>query len=152
MTARLPAPKPKKRANVRFVDTNVLLYAVSREDDEQRKAQHANEILDNGDIALSAQVLQEFYYQATRDSRRKHLTHEEAMGVIDSVRMCPIQTITLGLVLAATETKQRFQISYWDAAIIEAARALRCKVVLTEDLNDGQDYGGVRVENPFERD
>jgi predicted nucleic acid-binding protein len=48
-----------------------------------------------------------------------------------------------------TETRQRFRISHWDAAILEAARALGCAVVLSEDLNDGRDYAGVRVENPF---
>jgi predicted nucleic acid-binding protein len=50
---------------------------------------------------------------------------------------------------AALDTKSRFQISYWDAAIIEAARILGCRVVLTEDLSDGQNYDGMRVENPF---
>ena len=45
--------------------------------------------------------------------------------------------------------KQRFGISYWDAAVIEAARRLGCDTVLTEDLSDGQDYGGVRAVNPF---
>jgi predicted nucleic acid-binding protein len=65
------------------------------------------------------------------------------------LRLFPTQETTIALVLAAAETKQRFQISYWDAAIVEAARALGCDVVLSEDLSDGQDYGGVRVENPF---
>jgi predicted nucleic acid-binding protein len=46
-------------------------------------------------------------------------------------------------------TRQRFQISYWDAAILEAARSLGCETVLSEDLGDGQDYAGVTVENPF---
>lgn len=134
---------------MRFVDTNVLLYAVSREAEEQREAQRANEILDGRDVALSVQVLQEFYYQATRDSRRKRLTHEQAVGTIESLRLFPTQETTVALALAATKTKHRFQISYWDAAIIEAARTLGCDTVLSEDLADGQDYDGVRVENPF---
>jgi predicted nucleic acid-binding protein len=46
-------------------------------------------------------------------------------------------------------TGRRFQISYWDAAIIEGARTLGCGLVLSEDLSDGQGYGGVRAENPF---
>ena len=50
---------------------------------------------------------------------------------------------------AALDTRQRFQLSYWDAAIIEASRALGCTHVLSEDLSDGQDYGGVQVTNPF---
>jgi predicted nucleic acid-binding protein len=51
--------------------------------------------------------------------------------------------------LAALDSRQRFRLSYWDAAIIEASRALGCTQVLSEDLNDGQDYDGVRVANPF---
>jgi predicted nucleic acid-binding protein len=52
-------------------------------------------------------------------------------------------------VLAATETCRRFRISYWDAAVIEAARASGCDLVLSEDLDEGTDYDGVRVDNPF---
>jgi predicted nucleic acid-binding protein len=51
--------------------------------------------------------------------------------------------------LAAIATRHRFRIFYWDAAILEAARSHGCETVLSEDLADGQDYGGVRVENPF---
>ncbi len=51
--------------------------------------------------------------------------------------------------LAALATRERFRISYWDAAILEASRTLGCDVVLSEDLSDGEDYAGVRVENPF---
>jgi predicted nucleic acid-binding protein len=50
---------------------------------------------------------------------------------------------------AALNGRQRFQLSYWDAAIIEAARVAGCDEVLSEDLDDGQDYAGVRVTNPF---
>ena len=138
-----------KRANMRFVDTNVLLYAISRNEQEQAKAARANEILLASDLALSVQVLQEFYAQATRESWPDRITHDRATSAIESLRRFPVQDVTVGLMLAALDTKARFQISYWDAAIIEAARRLGCDVVLTEDLNDGQDYAGVRVENPF---
>jgi len=52
-------------------------------------------------------------------------------------------------VQAALATCDRFRISYWDAAILEAARSLGCEVVLSEDLSDAVDYAGVRVVNPF---
>ena len=55
----------------------------------------------------------------------------------------------MDLVLAAMETRDRFGISYWDAAIVEAARMLGCSEILSEDLSHGQDYAGVRVVNPF---
>ncbi|HEY7934331.1 MAG TPA: PIN domain-containing protein [Solirubrobacteraceae bacterium] len=134
---------------MQFVDTNVLLYAVSRHPDEQVKAQRANEILDGRDVALSVQVLQEFYFQATHDRRTYRLTHEQAVGTVRSFGAFPTQETTVALALAAMEARQRFNISYWDAAILEAARALGCAVVLSEDLSDGQDYAGVRVQNPF---
>jgi len=57
--------------------------------------------------------------------------------------------MTTAVMLAALATRQRFGISYWDAAILEAGRAIGCEVVLSEGLSDGQNYAGVRVENPF---
>jgi predicted nucleic acid-binding protein len=95
------------------------------------------------------QVLQEFYVQSTRESRADRITHEQAVRLIESLLVFPVADITTGVVVAAITTRARFMISYWDAAIIEAARSLGCEVVLSEDLGDGQDYAGVRVENPF---
>lgn len=134
---------------VRFVDTNVLLYAISRDPAEQDKAKRANDILAERDLALSVQVLQEFYVQATRASRPDALSHQQAALLIESFRRFGVQDLTSAIMMAALDTRQRFQLSYWDAAIIEAARAADCAQVLSEDLNDGQDYGGVRVVNPF---
>jgi len=134
---------------VRFVDTNILLYAVSRDPGEQGKAKRANEILAARDVALSVQVLQEFYVQATRASRPDPLTSEQAVRLVESFLRFPVQEITTGVMLAAMATRHRFGISYWDAAILEAGRSLGCEIVLSEDLSDGQDYAGVRVENPF---
>jgi predicted nucleic acid-binding protein len=134
---------------VRFADTNVLLYAVSRDPQEQNKAERANDILAARDVALSVQVLQEFYVQATRDNRPDPLTHEQAVKLIESFLRFPVAEITTGVMLAAMATRERFRISYWDAAILETSRSLGCDVVLSEDLSDGEDYAGVRVENPF---
>jgi len=134
---------------VRFVDTNVLLYAISRDPAEQDKAKRAGEILADRDLALSAQVLQEFYVQATRASRPDPISHQQAVRLIESFRRFPVQDITSAVVMAALDTCQRLQLSYWDSAIIEASRVMGCSEVLSEDLGDGQDYGGIRVINPF---
>ncbi len=134
---------------MRFADTNILLYAISRNPDEQAKTTLANQILSGRDLGLSVQVLQEFYVQATRETRPDRLPHDLAAKLVESFQRFPVQETTVGTVLSAMSTRQRFGISYWDAAIIEAARTLGCDVVLSEDLKDGQDYGGVRVENPF---
>jgi predicted nucleic acid-binding protein len=134
---------------VRFVDTNILLYAISRDPAEQDKAKQANDILADRDLAMSVQVLQEFYVQATRASRPDAIAHSQAVRLIESFRRFPVQDVTDRIMMAALDARQRFQISYWDAAIIEASRAMGCSQVLSEDLNDGQDYGGVQVVNPF---
>ncbi len=134
---------------MRFVDTNVLLYAISRDPAEQDKAKRAGEILAARDLALSAQILQEFYVQATRASRPDPISHQQAVRLIESFRRFPVQDITSAVVMAALDACQRLQLSYWDSAIIEASRVMGCSEVLSEDLGDGQDYGGIRVINPF---
>lgn len=134
---------------MRFVDTNILLYAVSRTADERPKAETALAILDGEDVALSVQVLQEFYVQATHVKRPKRLTHEQAVLLIESWLRFPVQDLTVPILRAALATAERFRISYWDAMIVEAARAMGCHQVLSEDLNDGQSYAGVVVHNPF---
>jgi predicted nucleic acid-binding protein len=135
---------------VRFVDTNILIYSISGDPEEREKAECANRILAAGNLGLSAQVLQEFYVQSSRESRPGRLTHERAAGLVESFSRFPVQGITAGIVEMAIATRERFQISYWDAAILEAARALGCETVLSEDLSDGQDYAGVIVRNPFQ--
>lgn len=135
---------------MRFADTNILLYAVSRDPGEAHKAELARGILAERDLALSVQVLQEFYVQATRASRPDSLSHDQTVKLVESFLRFPVTDITTQMMLAALATRHRFRISYWDAAILEAARALGCEIVLSEDLSDGQDYGGVSVQNPFQ--
>ena len=134
---------------MRFVDTNILLYAVSRDAQEERKARIAREILDGGGIALSVQVLQEFYVQATRVTRVDRLTHEQASQLVESFSRFPVQDLTLAIVFRALRARERFGLSYWDAAIIEAARASGCAQLLSEDLSHAQNYDGIAVINPF---
>lgn len=134
---------------MRFVDTNVLLYAVSTAPEEDRKARVARALLDQADLALSTQVLLEFYVQATRPTRAERLTHEQAQSLVEAFLRFPVQETTVSLVLASLRTRQRFGLSLWDAAIVEAARALGCGLILSEDLQHGQDLAGVTVVDPF---
>ena len=87
--------------------------------------------------------------QATRASRPDRISHQQAVRLIESFRRFPVQDITSAILMAAMDTRHRFPLSYWDAAIIEASRAMGCAEVLSEDLGDGQDYAGIRVINPF---
>lgn len=134
---------------MRFLDTNVLLYAISHAPDEAAKHERALALLDADDWVLSVQVLQEFYVQATRPTKLDRISHEQAAALIEAWLRFRVQEITVPIVQAALEAKVRFQLSYWDAAIIEAARAATCRLVYSEDLSAGRDYDGVRVINPF---
>ena len=116
---------------------------------EAAKAAIAMSILTCDDLGLSVQVLQEFYAQATRPTKPGALSHQDAVAFVSTWLRFPVESMTVPIMQAAFATKARWQISYWDAAIIEAARASGCQEVLSEDLSHRQDYGGVWVTNPF---
>ena len=134
---------------MRFVDTNILIYAIGLLSAPPEKKAIAREILTHGDIALSVQVLQEFYVQATHARRPDALSHDIATRLIEKWQRFRIQDNTVAVLQSALRLKERFQTSYWDAAILAAAKAARCQQLLSEDLNHGQDYDGVVVVNPF---
>ena len=132
-----------------FVDTNVLLYAVSTADDEAVKRLTARAILERDDLVLSTQVLQEFYVQATRPTKPDRLTHDPAVTLIESWLRYRVVETTVPLVQQALASALRWRISYWDAAIVEAARLGGCPTLLSEDLQPSMNFAGVTVENPF---
>jgi predicted nucleic acid-binding protein len=134
---------------MRFVDTNVLLYAVSTAADERAKKERALAVLDGDDVALSVQVLQEFYVQATHRRRAESLSHGDAVALVESWLRFPVQENSVPLMQNAMATAARWNVSYWDAAIVEAAREAGCSTLLSEDLQNGMDFAGVRVVNPF---
>jgi predicted nucleic acid-binding protein len=133
----------------RFLDTNILLYSVSGHPNERVKRDIAEHLLFERDNALSVQVLQEFYVQATRTTRPGALTHDIAINLIRTWLRFPVQNITVSVMADALEIKTRNNVSYWDAAIIAAARALGCAELLSEDMSHGQTVAGVTIINPF---
>ena len=135
---------------MRFVDTNVLLYAVSPLSEEADKRRLARELLELPDLAVSVQVLQEFYHQAIRPAGPAQLTPEDALDFLEPILELPVQPMTADLFLDATAISRRFQLSYWDSAILAAARILGCDAVYSEDLSTQQVYNGLRVINPFQ--
>jgi len=134
---------------LRFLDTNVLLYSISRDPAEAAKRERSIALLEQDDMALSVQVLQEFYVQATRATRRDRLPHDIAAGLIEAWLRFPVQETTRAVLMGALEIKAACGFSYWDSAIIAAARALGCQEVLTEDMSHGREIDGVRIIDPF---
>jgi len=131
-----------------FVDTNILLYAVSADPAEAGKREAARKLLAGTAWGLSVQVLQEFYVNVVRPPVCA-MSHADAVTAIRELLRRPTVPTDAALVLEALRLKERYQISYWDAAIVAAARALGAGTLYSEDLSHGQDYDGVRVVSPF---
>ena len=130
-----------------FIDTNVVVYAFDRADPKKQRI--AIEVLEGDErLVLSTQVLLESWWVLTRRIAEP-LKENQASDVINRLSELPVVSTDPQLVKQAVETCRRFDIAIWDALIIESARAAGCKCVLSEDLQPGQDFDGVRVENPF---
>lgn len=131
-----------------FLDTNVLVYAAMARFSAPAKYERARFIIAQTDFGVSAQVLQEFFVNVTRKSDQP-LTVSDALDWLDRLTDRPCVSVDRELVVDAARVAERFQIHYWDGAVIAAATKLGAPVLYTEDLNHSQTYGDVRVENPF---
>lgn len=130
------------------LDSNVLVYAFSKAPRDAAKARIAREWIAREDWGVTVQVLQEFYVNAVRTPQE--LGHEDALAIVEEIAHSrPVGVIDLPLMRHALQLKSRYRIAYWDAAIVAGARRLGASVLVSEDLSHGQDYGGVRVLNPF---
>jgi predicted nucleic acid-binding protein len=137
--------------NRRFVDTNVLVYA--HDDSAAGKRDQARALVEqlwqSRDGCLSVQVLQEFFVTVTRKIARP-LGPETAKEIIADFSRWRVHAPAAGDVLAAISIHQDTGISFWDAMIVRSAAETGCPVLYSEDLNAGQEYTGVLVENPFQ--
>jgi predicted nucleic acid-binding protein len=132
----------------RFVDTNVLVYAAAGRGGEELKRQRALSVLEEAGIALSAQVLQEFFVTVTR-KLAEPLSVEDALEWIGLLSSFPVLPVDSSLVQRGIWLSERYQLSYWDGAIIAAAEGLGAEILYSEDLSHEQHYGPVQVLNPF---
>ncbi len=130
------------------LDTNILVYAFSSSTRDAAKARIARQWIAREDWGVTVQVLQEFYVNAVRAPNQ--LGHDDVLAMIEEITDSrPVGIIDLPLMRHALQLKNRYRIAYWDAAVIAGARRLGASVLVSEDLSHGQDYGGVRVLNPF---
>ena len=132
-----------------FLDTSVLLYSISDVPEEQAKAARARTLIAAGDVVLSVQVLQEFYWQSTKPHRSWAVPSGVAQELIEGWRRFPVQETTLALLDYGFDIQARHRFSHWDSMIIAAARAQGCDVLWTEDMDDGRIVDGMRIANPF---
>ena len=132
-----------------FLDTNVLLYAY--DSTEQRKQSIALELLDRavlGHMVISSQVLAEFA-SACLHKIAHRMAPSEVISSLEVLSAITVVPADLGIVRRAVEAHERYGIHFYDGMIIAAAERAGCSRVCSEDLNSGQQYFGIAVENPF---
>jgi predicted nucleic acid-binding protein len=132
-----------------FVDTNILVYAHDADQADKHKTARniLIELMQNRSGALSPQVLQEFYVTVTRKIA-KPLSKREAREIVEDYSVWCIDT-TAAEVVAAFRIEDEAKISFWDALILASAAKAGAGVLLSEDMNAGQQIAGVRIQNPF---
>ena len=133
-----------------FVDTNILVYAYDR----SAGTKHAiavkliEQCWEHGTGRISLQVLQEFYVSVTRKIA-KPLEPQTAKHIIADLANWRLHAPGARDLLQVIDIQQEYQLSFWDALIVQSAQRLGCKQLLSEDLNHGQSYSEVQVVNPF---
>jgi predicted nucleic acid-binding protein len=132
-----------------FIDTNVLLYTIDEDPASAVKRERARQLLLTERWAWSVQVAAEFYVNSTSQKRPFRLASADALALLEAWFAYLILQHTPELIHAAIAVQQRYQLNYWDAAILAAAKAMGTHSVYSEGLNSGQDYDGVKVANPF---
>ncbi len=133
-----------------FVDTNVLVYA--RDASEVEKQGRARRWVEELWIArtgrVSVQVLHEYYVTVTRKLTPGLAPTEARRDVRDLLLWGPIPSDG-PLLESAWSVEDRYRVSFWDALVVAAARRAGCRRLLSEDFQDGQDFEGTIVVNPF---
>lgn len=134
-------------ANV-FVDTNVFIYALDAADLKKQQSSRfwRQELWKTHQGRISFQVIQEFYVKVVR--RWPSFRDEARAEARDLLAWRPL-AVNAEIVEYGWRLQDRFQLSFWDALIVAAAKASACRYLLTEDLQAGQDLDGVTVVNPF---
>ncbi|HYZ09172.1 MAG TPA: PIN domain-containing protein [Pseudonocardiaceae bacterium] len=137
-------------SEVCFVDTNVLLYAQDKHDPDKYRVSRdlLEDLWTDGVGIVSTQVLQEFYSVATRKLRPPMTPSEARDVVVQYIDWCRIDTDPL-LILSASHLAEEHTVNFWDALIVEAALRAGATELVTEDLQDGREFGALRVRNPF---
>lgn len=133
-----------------FVDTNILVYArdASEPDKQPVAAAWLDALWERKSGRLSAQVLQEYYVTVTAKLNPGLPVDEARRDVLALVAWAP-EPLTSDLIASAWDLQDEYRYSFRDSMIVAAAVRAGCSVLLTEDLQHGQQLGRLRVVNPF---
>ena len=132
------------------LDTKIFVYAIDASDaDRHRTAKRVIAFAARRDCVIVLQALAEFYYIATRKARLSGTQAKSYLRELQSIFAVALPGP--GALEAAIGLSERYRVNFWDAMLLAVAHQAGATTVLTEDLQDGQDYDGVRCVNPFGR-
>jgi predicted nucleic acid-binding protein len=120
-----------------FLDTNILLYAKVDDGSDKHIKCHSllTAVLVGSELVVSAQMLNEYYVNALK----KNIIPAEIQNTVNQfISDFEIVPLTKELVPETHRICNRYQFSYWDSNIVAAALEAKCKILYTEDLQDGQ--------------
>ena len=137
--------------SVEFCDTNVIVYAYDHSAGEKHTQARLllDRLWDNRIGALSVQILQEVYVTLTRKLRQPYAPSDAHQIIADLATWKSVVEPTAHDVLEAINRSTRWNIAFWDAMVLVAARRTGTSIVWSEDLNSSQSYDGIIVQNPF---
>jgi predicted nucleic acid-binding protein len=137
----------------RMLDTNILVYAFTAHDPHKQQIALAlvEQLLQEENLMLSAQVLNEFYSVLTRSSRKTPMSHDEAVTALRRLTTSGAHVVSLNeaTTFLALDAVSRHGMSFWDALIWAAAKEGGATMLYSEDFQHGRDVEGVKFENPF---
>lgn len=133
-----------------FFDTSVLVYLFDA--DAPQKQGAARALLEReakaGRVTLSTQVLQEFFVTVTR-KLAVPLPHADAERAVRSFADFSLVQVDAPLILSAIDASRRYELSFWDAMIVQAALQAGASVLYSEDMQDGRAFESMMIRNPF---
>ena len=132
------------------LDASILVYGVDAADPvRHRAAKRVLRLVAQHDCVLVLQALAEFYYVVTRKAKLE--SSHAKLQIRDLRSVFPLVLPGPTTLDAAIDLAGRYRINFWDAMLIAVAKQADVAMLFTEDLQDGQDYAGVRCVNPLQR-
>lgn len=127
-----------------FFDTNILLYLLSSDS----RADQAETLIADGGV-ISVQVLNEF---ASVASRKLKMDWSEIQDILTTIKtICRVVPITLEIHESGIAIAEKYKLSFYDSLILAAASHSECRIVYSEDMQDGQRIKNITIQNPFKR-
>ena len=133
---------------MKFIDTNVFVYAADSKNPVKRAI--ARDVISRAVVVdggrITVQVLNEFSSVAYR---KLGLTVAEIKNYLEMFRALPVLPVAAGITEKGLDIMERYGLHFYDSLLVASASEIGCDEFISEDLNDGQIYCGMRAVNPF---